>query len=42
MLRLKPDAKIEVNEKWRTALTAADLATFERIAGGLNRQLGYD
>jgi hypothetical protein len=41
-MRLRPDAKIELNEKWRTELGKADLATFERVAGGLNRRLGYD
>ena len=41
-MRLKPDAKIELNEKWRSTLPAADLATFDRIAGPLNRRLGYD
>ena len=39
--RLSAAAQIRLNEKWRTALSAADLGTFEAVAGPLNRQLGY-
>jgi hypothetical protein len=31
-----------VDERWRTLLTAEELAAFDRIAGRLNRYLGYD
>jgi hypothetical protein len=41
-MRLGADGKIEVNEKWREALSTADRDTFERVAGPLNRELGYD
>jgi len=34
-------AKIHNSEKWRKELSAADLRTFEAIAGPLNRELGY-
>jgi sulfotransferase family protein len=30
------------DDRWRRELSAADLATFERIAGRFNRGLGYD
>jgi hypothetical protein len=40
-MRLRPDGRIEMNESWRTALTQGDRDAFERVAGGLNRQLGY-
>ena len=40
-MRLKPEAKIELNEKWRATMAPADLAAFERIAGPLNRRFGY-
>lgn len=39
--RLNGAAKIQLNEKWRTELTAEDLRTFDGVAGPLNRQLGY-
>ena len=32
---------IKKDEAWKDALSSADLATFERIAGGMNRRLGY-
>jgi hypothetical protein len=31
-----------VDERWRTLLTAEELAAFDRIAGRLNGYLGYD
>jgi hypothetical protein len=40
-MRLRPDGQIELNEKWRTSLASPDRDAFERVAGGLNRQLGY-
>jgi hypothetical protein len=33
---------ISVDERWRRELSAADLDVFKRIAGPLNRRLGYD
>jgi hypothetical protein len=39
--RLNGAASIQLNEKWRTELSADDLRTFEVVAGPLNRKLGY-
>lgn len=40
-MRFRRDERaIELDERWKTALSVEDLATFERIAGRLNRQLG--
>jgi hypothetical protein len=36
------EVDIHLDEKWRTELSAADLRTFERIAGKQNRRLGYE
>lgn len=41
-MRLDWDGTIALDDRWRTALTAEDLAIFEREAGALNRRLGYD
>ncbi|HVM15669.1 MAG TPA: sulfotransferase [Egibacteraceae bacterium] len=35
------EAEIRLDERWKGELTADDLSTFERIAGRLNRRLGY-
>ncbi len=40
-MRLRPDQDITLDEKWKDQLTPADLAAFERVAGALNRTLGY-
>jgi hypothetical protein len=40
-MRLRNDGKIELNERWRSALGFQELAAFERVAGELNRQHGY-
>ena len=40
-MRLDTTSEIRLDERWRTALTPADLAVFEAEAGALNRQLGY-
>lgn len=40
-MRLGGSAAIRLDEKWRTELAAADLGTFEALAGRLNRELGY-
>jgi len=39
-MRLK-QGRIALDEQWREALSPEDLATFERIAGDLNRRYGY-
>ena len=39
--RLNGEQKIRLDEKWRARLSAADLRTFEAVAGALNRELGY-
>jgi hypothetical protein len=39
--RLGAAGTIRLDEKWRSQLSAADLQTFESLAGGLNRELGY-
>lgn len=39
--RLGGERRIQLNEKWRTELSAADLGSFEAVAGPLNRALGY-
>lgn len=40
-MRLNGLGEIRLDEKWKTAMTAEALRTFERIGGGLNRSLGY-
>jgi hypothetical protein len=40
-MRLGSSAEITLNERWRATLGAGDVATFERIAGNLNRAHGY-
>ena len=40
-MRLASSSQIRVDQKWRDALTPADIETFERVAGSLNRRLGY-
>jgi hypothetical protein len=40
-MRLDATSEIRLDERWKTALTAADLATFEADAGALRRRLGY-
>jgi hypothetical protein len=40
-MRLDRDSEIKLDERWKTALTASELAIFERTAGSLNRNLGY-
>jgi Sulfotransferase family len=41
-MRLEARNGIKLDEKWRTMLQPGQLATFERIGGGLNRQYGYE
>jgi hypothetical protein len=40
-MRLKSGSDIRVDERWRTKLTKEDLATFDEIAGDLNKKYGY-
>jgi hypothetical protein len=41
-MRLRPITEIRLDDKWRTQLTAHQLAVFDRIAGHLNRRYGYE
>jgi hypothetical protein len=41
-MRLQNTSEIRLDEKWRTELSPADLAQFERAGGALNRSLGYE
>ena len=36
-----PAQQIQLNEKWRRDLSAADLQLFDAVAGSVNRRLGY-
>ena len=37
----KNEVEIRLDDRWRTNLTERDLVMFERIAGAVNRRLGY-
>jgi hypothetical protein len=39
--RLNGHAIIQLDEKWRTELSGADLRIFDTVAGAMNRNLGY-
>lgn len=41
-MRLDRAPEIRLDDRWRTVLTAEDLATFDREAGSTNRRLGYE
>lgn len=41
-MRLDTTTEVSLDERWRESLSAEALTTFERIAGPLNRSLGYD
>ena len=41
VMRLRSDRKIELSERWRSALGSQELAAFDRVAGDLNRHYGY-
>ena len=41
-MRLDWDGSVTLDDRWRGALDASSLATFEKVAGPLNRRLGYD
>ena len=40
-MRLDTTTEVELDERWREALTESELAIFERTAGELNRSFGY-
>ena len=40
-MRLDSTREVKLDDRWRTALGRDDLATFDAVAGSLNRQLGY-
>lgn len=40
-MRLDAASEIRLDDRWKTALSAADLAAFDAEAGQLNRALGY-
>ncbi len=40
-MRLDATSEIRLDERWRTALSWADLATFDAVAGELNCRYGY-
>jgi hypothetical protein len=40
-MRFDTTTSIRLDERWKTHLPPADLATFERIAGDMNRRYGY-
>jgi hypothetical protein len=41
-MRLNSTAEIRLDERWRRQLSAEDLETFNRVAGGMNVKLGYE
>ena len=41
-MRLGNSSEIRLDEKWRRELSQGDLATFDRLAGDVNRKHGYD
>jgi Sulfotransferase family len=40
-MRLRPNGRIQQDEKWRNTLSPGDLKSFEELAGALNRRYGY-
>jgi hypothetical protein len=40
-MRLKSGSDIRLDERWRKELSPEDLATFDEVAGDLNRKYGY-
>ncbi len=41
-MRLDGSSEVVLDERWRSVLTEDDLAEFDRVAGSVNRSLGYD
>lgn len=40
-MRLDTDSRIALDDRWRQALSAPDLSTFQDVAGALNKRYGY-
>jgi len=40
-MRLDESSEIVLDDRWKSVLTPDDLATFDKVAGYLNRQYGY-
>lgn len=40
-MRLDDSKAVRLDDRWKSVLTGDDLRTFDHVAGGLNRQLGY-
>ena len=40
-MRLDNVSSIRLDERWKSALSAQDLRTFESVAGAMNRRFGY-
>jgi hypothetical protein len=40
-MRLDSSSVIELDDRWRSVLTAADLRAFDAVAGQINRRYGY-
>jgi hypothetical protein len=40
-MRLNNASKIQLDERWKTALTDQDLLAIDRVAGEMNRRYGY-
>jgi len=40
-MRLDTDCSVQTDDRWRSILTAEDLAEFDAVAGDLNRRYGY-
>lgn len=40
-MRLAPGSEIRPDERWRNDFGPEEIAAFDRVAGGLNRELGY-
>jgi hypothetical protein len=40
-MRLDSSSEVRLDERWRQALSAQDLQTFDAVAGRMNRRLGY-
>ena len=41
-MRLDSSSVIELDERWRSELSAEQLAEFDRVAGRMNRKYGYE
>jgi hypothetical protein len=40
-MRLDTSSEIQLDERWREVLGPEELATFDQVAGDVNRRLGY-